>query len=44
MRSFVFNGFDFGALARAKVVAESALCVKAETARVPRGRLAGNEN
>lgn len=35
MRSFVFNGFDFGALTRAKVVAESALCVKAETARVP---------
>ncbi|NHM14440.1 phage distal tail protein [Xiamenia xianingshaonis] len=36
MRSFVFNGFDFGALTRAKVVSESALCVKAETARVPR--------
>lgn len=35
MRSFVFNGFDFGALTRAKVVSESALCVQAETARVP---------
>ncbi len=35
MRSFVFNGHDFGALARAKVVGESALRVSPETARVP---------
>ncbi len=35
MRSFVFNGYDFGALTRAKVVAESALCVSPEAARVP---------
>lgn len=34
-RSFVFNGFYFGALTRAKIVSESALCVQAETARVP---------
>ena len=35
MRSFVFNGTDFGALTRAKVVSESALCVVPKTADVP---------
>lgn len=34
MRGFVFGGVDFGALVRAKVVSESALCVAAETAVV----------
>lgn len=45
MRSFIFNGYDFGELTRAKVISEAPLYVKPETNQITDGGVyVGNAN